>query len=890
MSTPVTTTPSAEQHRLDDHHAHWKKWGPYLSDRAWGTVREDYSPNGDAWQYFPHDHARSRAYRWNEDGLLGMCDAQQYLCFGLALWNGADAILKERLFGLNGPEGNHGEDVKEHYFYTDSTPTHSYMQALYKYPQRAFPYEQLLVNNRQRGAQDREYELFDTGIFADNHYFDVQVEYAKETPDVIAVCITVTNRADTPAECHLLPTLWFRNTWSWGYATSPMNDVSSKPILSLTTSDKSLYTITAQHAVLGTLYCHAQNAQGAWFTENESNRQRLYHSANPSPYVKDAFHRYLINGDTDAINPQKIGTKACFHYHRMLQANETWVIRLQLTPSATPKFADFDAMIMQRQREADEFYAQLQTHISDADMRRVQRQALAGMLWSKQLYYYDIEQWLHGDPQSPPPPRERLNGRNHEWEHLNNFDVISMPDKWEYPWYAGWDLGFHAIPLALVDSYFAKEQMILMTREWYMHPNGQLPAYEWNFGDVNPPVHAWASWRVYEIDAQRNGRKDTHFLKRIFHKLLLNFTWWVNRKDAEGANIFQGGFLGLDNISLFDRSAVLPTGGYINQSDGTAWMAFYCLSMLNIAIELAKDDLAYEDLAIKFYEHFLQIAGAMSGFNRHGMGLWDEGDGFFYDTLRLPNGDTLPLKVRSLVGLMPLIAVETIGQPTLDQLGGFARSLNWMNAHRPHLLGNMMNTEVAGYGNAHIFCIPTQDRLIKVLGYMLDEEEFLSDYGIRSLSKFHQAHPYHLTIGGKTFSVAYEPAESQTGLFGGNSNWRGPIWFPMNYLLIEALRKYHRYYGDALKVPFPTGSQNFLTLAQVSDELSARLAKLFLRDGTGKRAVFGANEQQQNDPAWRDWVLFYEYFHGDTGEGLGASHQTGWTGLIAEMLMTRPIG
>jgi hypothetical protein len=875
MSTPIQASPSAEQDRLDDHHTHWKKWGPYLSDRAWGTVREDYSANGDAWQYFPHDHARSRAYRWNEDGLLGICDAQQYVCFGLALWNGTDPILKERLFGLSGPEGNHGEDVKEHYFYTDSTPTHSYMRAIYKYPQQAFPYEQLLVNNRQRGAQEREYELFDTGIFADNRYFDVQIEYAKETPHAIAICISVTNRADMPAECHILPTLWFRNTWAWGYATSPMNDVATKPIFSLTNSHNSVHTITAQHAVLGTLYCHAENAQATWFTENDTNRQRLYHAPNPTPYVKDAFHRYLINGETGAINPQNIGTKACFHYQRLLQAHETWTIRVQLTPSATPTFGDFDALITQRQHEADEFYAHLQAHMPDADTRLVQRQALAGMLWSKQLYYYDIEQWLHGDPQSPPPARERLNGRNHEWEHLNNFDVISMPDKWEYPWYAGWDLGFHAIPLALVDSYFAKEQMVLLTREWYMHPNGQLPAYEWNFGDVNPPVHAWASWRVYEIDAQRNGRKDMHFLKRIFHKLLLNFTWWVNRKDAEGANIFQGGFLGLDNISLFDRSAVLPTGGYINQSDGTAWMAFYCLSMLNIAVELAKDDLAYEDLAIKFYEHFLQIASAMSGFNRNGMGLWDEGDGFFYDTLRLPDGNTLPLKVRSLVGLMPLIAVETIGQPTLDQLGGFARSLHWMNAHRPHLLGNMMNTEVAGYGNAHIFCIPTQDRLVKVLGYMLDEDEFLSPYGIRSLSKFHQANPYHLTIGGKTFSVAYEPAESQTGLFGGNSNC----------LLIKSLRKYHRYYGDALKVAFPTGSQNFITLAQVADELSARLAKLFLRDGAGKRAVFGANDTQQHDPNWRDDVLFYEYFHGDTGEGLGASHQTGWTGLIAEMLM-----
>lgn len=868
-----------EHQRLAEHAAgrrRWKLWGPYLSERQWGTVREDYSANGAAWEYFPHDHARSRAYRWGEDGLGGICDDHGYLCFALALWNGRDPILKERLFGLTGPEGNHGEDVKEYYFYLDSTPTHSYMKMLYKYPQAAYPYADLVAENRRRGYEDFEYELLDTGIFAENRYFDVLIEYAKAAPDDLLIQYTIVNRAAEPARLALLPTLWFRNTWAWGYTDGPMHDMPAKPQLHLTADGR----IAAEHPALGRYELVVEGDFTPLFTENETNQQRLYGIPNATPYVKDAFHRCVIHGETDAVNLERQGTKAAALRWLALDSAETAIFRLRLSRALPPNpFADFDGTMSARQQEADAFYAAIQPPDLDDERRMVQRQALAGMLWSKQLYYYDIEQWLNGDPIAVPPESRRY-GRNSDWLHLNNFDILSMPDKWEYPWYAGWDLAFHCVPLALVDPAFAKHQLILLTREWYMHPNGQLPAYEWSFGDVNPPVHAWAARRVFELD----GGRDTEFLKRVFNKMLLNFTWWVNRKDAEGRNIFQGGFLGLDNISLFDRSAALPTGGYINQSDGTAWMGFYCLVLMHIALELAKDDPAYEDLAIKFYEHFLWIAVAISGSTRSGVGLWNDEDGFYYDVLKLPDGQTLPLKVRSLVGLMPLIAVETVEQAALDRFGGFAHSIRWLQEHRPHLAAHLARADIAGYGSAHLFAMMDADRLRSVLGYMLDEAEFLSPYGIRSLSKVHESMPYSLNIGGQTFSIGYQPAESRTGLFGGNSNWRGPVWFPINWLLIESLRKYHHYYGDSFTVECPTGSGRMLTLNAVADELSQRLVRLFLRDERGQRPVFGGQMVFQEDAHWRDLLLFYEYFHGDNGAGLGASHQTGWTGLVAGLM------
>jgi len=720
-----------EQERLKQQNsgkANWHQWGPYLSERAWGTVREDYSVNGDAWGYFPHDHARSRAYRWNEDGLAGISDDHQYLCFALALWNGRDLILKERLFGLTGPQGNHGEDVKEYYFYLDNTPTHSYMKMLYKYPQQAFPYSDLVDENGRRGFHEFEYELLDTGVFDDNRYFDVQIEYAKADVDDILIRISVTNQASEEADCTLLPTLWFRNTWSWGYEAGPMRDTPEKPQLSLHDS----HTIKANHAVLGTYYLHTQQPETIVFTENETHNERLFGTSSTSKHVKDAFHRYVIYGEIDAVNPSQMGTKAAPIYRLHIAAGETKVVNLRLTAHDNQQpYADINKIFKQRIAEADEFYESVSTEDLDTDRKRIQRQALAGMLWSKQLYYYDVQQWLAGDPQNKAHRHRPV--RNDQWQHLNNFDIVSMPDKWEYPWYAVWDSAFHCIPLAMIDSEFAKQQLILFTREWYMHPNGQLPAYEWKFSDVNPPVHAWAAYRVYEMD----GKRDVGFLKRIFNKMLLNFTWWVNRKDADGNNIFQGGFLGLDNISLFDRSSQLPTGGHIDQSDGTAWMGFYCLTMLNISIELAKHDPSYEDMAIKFYEHFLDIALAMSGVVHDGVGLWDEQDGFFYDVLHLPNGSVFPLRVRSLVGLMSLIAVETVGQATLDSLPDFARSLKWIKTHRPQLTEAMASVDLAEYGEAHLFSIPTPEQLKSVLRYLLDEDEFLSPYGIRSLSKAH---------------------------------------------------------------------------------------------------------------------------------------------------------
>ena len=882
---------TAEHARLaahGDRAVDWKKWGPYLSERAWGTVREDYSPGGAAWDYFPHDHARSRAYRWNEDGLAGLCDRNQILCLALALWNGKDPILKERLFGLTGPEGNHGEDAKEYYFYLDSTPTHSYMKMLYKYPQAGFPYAWLVEENRRRGRSAFEFELLDTGVFNENRYFDVLVEYAKASPDDILIKISVVNRGPDPAEVHVLPQLWFRNTWSWGLPNS------EKPELRALDGGNGLH---ARHTTLGErwLYCDGtSNGQGQarslLFTENETNAERLWGAPNASPYVKDAFHAAVVQGQTGRVNPALVGTKAAVHYTLALGPGQTTALRLRLTdanPGASPNpFYDFNAIFAQRQREADEFYAAIQPPALSEDERSVQRQAFAGLLWSKQWYHYDVEEWLQGDPAAPPPSAARLKGRNWQWTHLNNQDVISMPDKWEYPWFAAWDLAFHCIPLALVDPDFAKRQLILMLREWYMHPNGQIPAYEWAFGDVNPPVHAWAAWRVYKIEKKMRGEGDTLFLERVFHKLLLNFTWWVNRKDAEGHNIFQGGFLGLDNIGVFDRSAPLPTGGHIEQSDGTSWMGMYALNLMAIALELARTDPAYEDVATKFFEHFMYIAYAMNNIAGEGIELWDPEDEFPYDVLHLGDERHLRMKIRSMVGLIPLFAVETIDHDLLETLPRFRRRLEWFLTHRPDLARLVSRWHEPGAGSRHLLALMRGHRMKRILRRMLDPNEFLSDYGVRALSRDHQANPYTLRVrvDGAEYRVDYEPAESRSGLFGGNSNWRGPIWFPVNYLIIESLQKFHHYYSDDFRVECPTGSGQYLSLWEISQELSRRLTRIFLRDAEGRRPVYGGLEVFQQDPHWRDHVLFYEYFHGDNGAGLGASHQTGWTALVAKLI------
>ncbi len=865
----------------------WKKWGPYLSERSWGTVREDYSDDGNAWDYLPHDQARSKAYRWGEDGIAGISDRHQYLCFALALWNGKDPILKERLFGLTGSEGNHGEDVKEYYFYLDSTPTHSFMKMLYKYPQAEFPYADLVVENKRRGLSDFEYELADTGIFAENRYFDVFVEYAKADPNDIIVKFTVTNRGPESASCYLLPTLWFRNTWSWGYDAGPMGDVPGKPKLWQKEEAPGSKVVEADHPSAGKYYLYAENPRDLLFSENETNKARIYAKPNDNPYVKDAFHRYLINHQAEAINPDRYGTKVAVLYHEEISPEDTKIFRLRLSNKPhTSAFEDFAQIFHQRRMEADEYYDAVKNPDLSENKEQIQRQALAGLLWSKQFFYYNVEQWLVGDPGLSSPPEFRADGRNHSWEHLNNFDIISMPDKWEYPWYAGWDLAFHCLPLALVDADFSKRQLELMVREWYMHPNGQLPAYEWNFSDVNPPVHAWAAWRTYKIDAKQQASADQNFLESIFHKLLLNFTWWVNKKDGKGKNVFQGGFLGLDNISVFDRSAPLPTGGHIDQSDGTAWMGFYCLLMLKIALELANKNPVYQNSASKFFEHFLRIARAMTSDYRGGLSLWNEEDGFFYDILHLPDGDVIPLKVRSLVGLMPLLAVETLEHDLVEGLPVFERRLNWFFENRIYLRdhGNVACVKQPGENSRRLLSIVNRDRLVRILRKMLDENEFLSDFGIRSLSKYHKAHPYTFYVDGKSHTISYQPAESESGLFGGNSNWRGPVWFPINFLLIESLQKFHHYYGDSLKVECPTGSGQEMTLSEVATELSLRLVRLFLRNGDGKRPIYGGQGLFQDDPHWRDLILFYEYFQGDNGSGLGAGHQTGWTGLVAKLI------
>ncbi len=850
----------------------WRRWGPYLADRAWGTVREDYSAGGSAWEFFPHDHARSRAYRWNEDGLAGLSDHRQYLCLSVALWNGRDPILKERLFGLSGPEGNHGEDVKEVYHHLDATPTHSLMEFLYRYPQAEFPYARLVAENARRGPTDSEFELADTGVFEEKGAFDVVVTYAKGDPEDVLWQISVTNTGNAPATCHVLPTVWFRNTWSWGYPDGPRGDVPGRPSLSPAATANA---IIADHPVLGSRLLEIDGADDVWFTENETNHERLWDVPNRSPFVKDAFHRRLVEDETSAVNPDQTGTKAAFVRALTIPAGETARIRLRLRPETDkPGFEDFDEILQRRRDEADLFHAAIVPDGLDSRSALVHRRAIAGMIWSKQLYYFDLEQWLQGDPAGPPPPPER--SRNRDWRHLNNFDVLSMPDGWEYPWYAAWDLAFHAVTLAAVDPSFAKGQLELMTREWYMHPNGQLPAYEWAFGGVNPPVQAWAARRVYEIDAASGGQPDRAFLERVFHKLLLNFTWWVNRKDTDGNNVFQGGFLGLDNVSLFDRSAPLPGGGQLDQSDGTAWMAFFTLEMLAIALELAETNPVYQDLATKFFEHFLAIGTAMSDPDHC---LWDSEDGFFYDVLRLPDGTAQPLKVRSMVGLIPLLAVTVIDAETMADMPAFTNRMHWFLHRKPHLSGSVARIDEQGDRHRHLAAILDENRLRSVLVRLLDAEEFLSPYGIRSLSRHHRREPFETRVDGHTFRVEYEPAESSSGLFGGNSNWRGPVWFPINALIIEALDRFHAYFGDAFTVECPTGSGRMMTLDAVADDIARRLVSLFLPDDSGRRPFEGGRTGLDDGH-----LLFHEFFHGDDGRGLGASHQTGWTGIVADCI------
>jgi hypothetical protein len=898
-----------EDRRLDEARArkkHWKRWGPYLSERQWGTVREDYSANGTAWEFFPHDHARSRAYRWGEDGIGGISDRHQMICFGLAMWNGRDAILKERLFGLTGHEGNHGEDVKEQYFYLDSTPTHSYMRMLYKYPQAPFPYAQLVEENRGRGKDRPEYELLDTGVFGENRYFDVFVEYAKADVEDILIRVTAVNRGPQSASLWMLPSLWFRNTWSWG------RDLR-RPSARVAGGVPGSACVELEHWEYGKRWLLCAGQPELLFTENETNYARLFAGKNRS-FVKDAFHEYLIAGNKGAVNAEQSGTKVAALYRLELAPGESRILKLRLTDTqplagmdadfemvgaiSAPGHADrgegvpgtndfaagFDALFALRKKEAEEFYASRIPKELSQDANGVMRQAFAGMLWNKQFYHYDVRTWLDGDPSGPLPPAGRLEGRNHDWTHLYNDDVISMPDKWEYPWYAAWDLAFHTIPIALVDPDFAKEQLILLLREWYMHPNGQLPAYEWAFGDVNPPVHAWAAWRVYKIERRVRGVADRGFLEKVFHKLLLNFTWWVNRKDPEGMNIFQGGFLGLDNIGVFDRSAPLPTGGHLEQSDGTSWMGMYCLNMLAIALELAKEDPAYEDVASKFFEHFVHIAHAMNDMGVGGRSLWDDADGFYYDVLHLPNGEEHFLKIRSMVGLIPLFAVETLEPEIVERLAGFKRRMQWFMDNHPDVPEHIESTQRSARGVRRLLSLVNRRQLRRVLARMLDETEFFSDYGVRALSRYHLDHPYEVSVDGHVSQVEYEPAESTQGLFGGNSNWRGPIWFPVNYLLIESLQKFHHYYGEDFKVECPARSGKEHDLWQVAAEVSRRLVRIFLRDKGGRRPVAGGAEIFNKDPHWKDLILFHEYFHGDNGAGIGASHQTGWSGLVAKLI------
>jgi hypothetical protein len=861
----------------------WKRWGPYLSERQWGTVREDYSAEGNPWEYFPHDHARSRTYRWGEDGLLGICDRQCRLCFAYALWNEKDPFLKERLFGLTGPQGNHGEDCKELYYYLESTPTHSYLKALYKYPQREYPYGTLVEENRRRGAGDAEFELIDTGVFDESRYFDVVAEYAKAGPNDILAKLTVSHRGPAEAPLHILPTLWFRNTWLWG---CEHEGCTPKPIIRKQNDSM----LEAQHDSLGTFVFQVDNGPDGklpplLFTENESNSRELWGAESYTPYVKDAFHEYLVHGRPETVSPDGIGTKVAAHFQCVLPAGQSAVLRMRLSAAgeAPPEpFGDeFEATFETRRAEADAFYAQLSSPSLSAEEKNVQRQAWAGLLWTKQFYHYSVHDWLSGDPALVQPPPSRRGNRNVGWDHLFNRDVISMPDKWEYPWYAAWDLAFHMISFARLDPQFSKDQLILMLREWYMHPNGQIPAYEFGFGEVNPPVHAWACWRVYKMTGQR-GARDVAFLEKVFHKLLMNFTWWVNRKDPEGRNVFAGGFLGLDNIGVFDRSKPLPTGGHLCQADGTAWMGFFCGTMLAIALELARFNPAYEGVASKFFEHFAAIADAMNTLG--GTGLWDEEDGFYYDQLRR-NGDTVPLKIRSMVGLVPLFAAEILDDSVLETLPGFRKRMDWFIRHRSDLARHISWLEGSSRDSRlHLLAIPSRERLSRVLTYLLDEREFLSPYGIRSLSKYHKGQPYVFHVGAEEYRVGYLPAESDSGFFGGNSNWRGPIWLPMNYLIVEALQRYHHFYGDSFRAEFPTGSGQSRTLEEIAAEIARRLVCIFVPDPDGRRPCHGDESRYLSDPHFKDLVLFYEYFHGDSGRGLGASHQTGWTALVARLL------
>ena len=866
-----------EQNRLRE--TYWKRWGPYLSERQWGTVREDYSADGEAWNSFPFEHAHLRAYRWGEDGIAGLCDRHQFICFSVAMWNGRDSILKERLYGLGGKEGNHGEDVKECYYYLDSTPTHSYMKFLYKYPQAAFPYERLRSEARRRGKNDPELEIWQTGVFDESRYFDIFCEYAKETYETILIRIQAINRGPDAADIHLLPTLWFRNTWAW-------TKDAIRPNLWQGRDQHDSRSIEIEHSYYDRRRLICQGSPQLLFTENETNRLKLYNAPNGSPFVKDAFHEYLLRGDSSAVNPRQCGTKTAALYSATVAPGEAFEVRLRFGDGAhDDPFADnFERIFADRRAEADAFYDRFLGRCPQtSDGARVQRQAFAGLLWSKQFYYYDVARWIDGDPAQPRPPANRAGNRNADWRHLYNDDVISMPDKWEYPWYAAWDSAFHCLPLALVDPEYAKDQLILLLREWYMHPNGQMPAYEWKLSDVNPPVHAWAAFRVYKIEGRVRGVHDRNFLERVFHKLLLNFTWWVNRKDPNGRNLFQGGFLGLDNIGVFDRSNI-PPSLELEQSDSTSWMAMYCLNMLAIALELAKEDRAYADVASKFFEHFVYIVAATHGFGSDRAELWDEEDGFYYDVLHRDNGANERLRVRSLVGLIPLFAVETLEPDIIDALPGFKHRLEWFIENRPWFRRHVTTTRGLDGSVRRLLSLVNPERLPRVLRLMLDESEFLAPFGIRSLSKFHRDHPYQIEIGSKSYRIEYEPAESRTYLFGGNSNWRGPIWFPVNFLLIESLQRFHHYLGDDWVVECPTGSGQMMNLWQVSEDLSRRLNRLFLRNAEGRRPIYGGEELLQSDPHWRDYLLFHEYFNGDNGAGLGASHQTGWTALVAKLL------
>lgn len=859
--------------------ASWRLWGPYLSERQWGAVREDYSPNGTAWEYFPHDHARSRSYRWGEDGLAGISDVKQRLCFALALWNGKDPIIKERLFGLSGHQGNHGEDVKEYYFYVDNVPTHAYMKHLYKYPQGAFPYDDLVATNGSRDRLQPEYELLDTGIFNEDRYFDIFTEYAKGSCEDILIRFTIANRSPDPAALYLLPTLWFRNTWQWDLS-------QSKPLLQL--DDRApLTAVRASHAELGNYWLYCDHPDSVLFTENETNKERIFHVSNESPYVKDSINNYFINGDHAGVNPSHQGTKASAVYQLQIAPGESQVIKLRLCNDGNivnPFSSQFDRVFAQRKSEADDFYAQVTPYPLDQDMRNIQRQAFAGLLWNKQCYHYNVHTWLQGDPTLPEPPPERKNGRNAHWTHLDAYDVFSMPDKWEYPWFAAWDLSFHMISFAMIDPDFAKQQMLLLTREWYMAPDGQIPAYEWNFSDVNPPVQAWAAMRVYQIEKEMYGREDRVFLERIFQKLLLNFTWWVNRKDAAGRNIFEGGFLGLDNIGAFDRSLAPPLGGYLEQPDATGWMGMYCLNCLQIALELADKDNVYEDIATKFFEHFASIAHAINRVRGESNGLWDIESGFYYGVVVFPDGRVLKLKEDNMTGIIPLFVVGTNDSEINDKFPNYRKRFDWFVKNRQYMLNAIADLHKPGIEKRVLLAFADTIKLTRILEKVLDENQFLSPYGIRSVSKRLEKNPFTINLGGKVFRLDYEPAESTTPLFGGNSNWRGPIWFPLNFLLMESLQKFHYYYGDDLKVECPTGSGKMANLWEISTDIAHRLISIFLKDKEGRRPVYRGVEKFQNDPYWSDYLLFHEYFHGDNGAGLGASNQTGWTGLVAKLI------